>query len=150
MKPTLTILHKTDNSERIAFDCRHANTASEHVGGNGDTLRAALGVVLARHAEACRCAPEVVEDFWESMAHMRATMERDLADKPPADPRILALVHQDLDSMRRHSCPCDPHVITTARFGVIEFTAYHREDCNQGPKMGDARILDLLPAGMLA
>jgi hypothetical protein len=145
MKPTLTIFHQVDNSERIAFECDHAKTMADHIGGDGDSLRAAVQYALTRHTETCRCAPEVVEGLWESLAYMRATTERDLAtvDLATVDPRVLALSHAELDSMRRLECPCDPHVLTTAELGLVRFTVHHRDGCKRKSRKGRRfRMLD--------
>ena len=138
MKPTMTVFYRVDNSERIAFECDHAKTTADHLGGNGDSLRAAVQYVLARHTETCRCTPAVIEDLWQSLAYMRATTERDLAavDSATVDPQVLALTHARLDSMKRHDCPCDPHVITTSKLGTIGFVAYHRDGCRRKVKRG--------------
>jgi hypothetical protein len=128
-RPTLTILYRADDTERIVFDCQHGVTTAEHLGGNGDTLRLAIEHVVARHAE-CRCKPEVVEDMWESMSYMKATTERDIA-AATTDASVLALAHSHLDSISRFSCPCDPTVIVTTQLGIVKFMAYHQDGCTK-------------------
>ena len=130
-RPTLTILYRADDTERIVFDCQHGVTTAEHLGGNGDTLRFAIDRVVARHAE-CQCKPEVVEDMWESMSYMKATTERDIAAAPPTtDTSVLALSHSHLDSISRYSCQYDPLVIVTSRLGIVKFMAYHQDGCTK-------------------
>jgi hypothetical protein len=147
MKPTLAVLHRVDDSERICFVCDHGMTAADHIGGNGATLGAAQRQVLARHAETCRCVPERFEDLWDSMAHMRAVTEADLAGETSVtvDPRLLVIARAQLDSMTRHACDeCDPHVGVSSERGRIEFVVYHHDGCKRKTVVDRRfRVLDL-------
>jgi hypothetical protein len=146
MKATLSVRHRVDDSERICFVCDHGMTAADHIGGNGDTLAAAQRAVLARHAATCRCTPELFSDLWESLSHMRASTEQDLADESAArvNPAVLALAHVQLDSMRRHDCPCDPHVAVDSELGIVKFVAFHREGCHRKTRKDRRfRMMDL-------
>ena len=146
MTPTLTILHRVDNTERIAFECDHARTLADHVGETGASLRVSAKLVLDRRAATCRCKPTVVEDLWSSMAYMREALERDLAADVPNDPAVLTLAHSHLEAARRWGCRCDPHVGVTAQAGVVEFHAFHREGCDRRKGGRSVRWLDLSPA----
>ncbi len=152
MRPTLTVLHRTDNSERIAFECDHGTTLADHIGGSGDTLRAAFEYVVSRHNGTCRCQPDLIEDLYESLAYMRHEIEADLAVADQSvDPRVLMLSHQHLDSMRRQDCPCDPHVGVVAELGRVTLTSYHRDGCTHPHRNGRTyRMLDFSRPGATA